>query len=94
MRGRVQSGYAQRMRNRLFSVLIAGVALGCLALVSGSAIGEPAGALVAAYGTLLVLLAGFQVVALAARRRAQRPVIASTSNQSPGPNHIAGLRVF
>ena len=94
MRAPVQSGYAQRMRNRLSSVLIAGVTLGCLALVSRSALGEPAGALVAAYGTLMVLLAVFLVAELAARRRARRPVIASTSDESPGPNHIAGLRVF
>lgn len=82
------------MRNRLSSVLIAGVALGCLAMVSRSALGEPAGALVAAYGALMALMAVYLVAELATRRRARRRVIASSSTDGPSANHIAGLRVF
>jgi hypothetical protein len=83
------------MRRVLWSVALAGVGFGSLAMVGGTAIGDGVGALAAGYGVLLVLAALYLIVGLAIRDRMVRR---SAAQRAPEAAHsidrLAGHRVF
>lgn len=72
---------------------IAGLALGSLALVGGTAIGGEIGPLAVGYGFLVALSALYMIAGLAIRdrgwHRAARPVATRVQ-----PDRLAGRRVF
>ena len=81
------------MRHRLFSVALAGLALGAVAIVGGSAIGGELGPMAVGYGLLVALSALYLVAGLAIRERVWRRL--STSNlKRPVADRLAGRRVF
>ena len=81
------------MRQTLWSMAIAGLGLGSLAMVGGTAIGGELGPLAIGYGLLVALSALYLVLGLAIRervwRRMGRPLPASAQ-----PDRLAGRRVF
>ena len=80
------------MRQTLWSMAIAGLALGSLGMVGGTAIGGELGPLAVGYGRLVALSALYLVAGLAIRERAwkrlMRPVPSTHSDR------LAGRRVF
>jgi predicted membrane protein len=81
------------MRHSLWSIAIAGLALGSVAMVGGTAIGGELGPLAAGYGLLVVVAALYLVAGLAIRERVWRRV-ARPSNPSARADRLAGRRVF
>lgn len=81
------------MRQQLWSFAIAGLAIGSLAMVGGTAIGGEMGPLAIGYGLLLALSALYLVIGLAVRERVWRREQRSLP-RSPQPDRLAGRRVF
>jgi len=81
------------MRQSLWSMAIAGLGLGSLALVGGTAIGGELGPLAAGYGLLVALSAIYLVAGLAIRERAWQRLSRPMPN-SAQPDRLAGRRVF
>lgn len=81
------------MRSNLWSAAIAGLALGSVSMVGGTALGGELGPLATGYGLLVALAALYLVVGLAIRERVwRRP--AATRAQRPASDRLAGRRVF
>jgi len=81
------------MGHRLFSVAMAGLALGSMAMVGGTAIGGELGPLAAGYDLLVALGALYLFAGLAIRERPWRRLTTAPLKR-PVPDHIAGRRVF
>lgn len=81
------------MRHSLWSFAIIGLAVGSLAMVSGTAIGGEVGPLVVGYGLLVAAAAVYLVAALSIRERAWRR-FSRTIGGSSEPGRLAGRRVF
>lgn len=81
------------MRNKLYSVAVAGLALGSAAMAGGTAIGGELGPLAAGYGLLIALAGLYLVIGLAIRERAWRR-LSSHGLKHPVPARVAGRRVF
>lgn len=83
------------MQRVLWSIALAGVAFGSLAMVGGTAIGDGVGALATGYGLLVVLAALYLIVGLAIRDRIRRRSAAQrASGAAPSMDRLAGHRVF
>lgn len=72
---------------------IAGLGLGSLGMLGGTAIGGDLGPLVVGYGLLVALAALYLVAGLAVRDRVWRRISAPTINR-PHADRLAGRRVF
>lgn len=83
----------QFMRHRLWSVAVAGLALGNVAMLGGTAIGGEFGPVAAGYGLLVALGALYLVAGLAIRERAWR-LLSKPTLQRPVPDRLAGRRIF
>jgi hypothetical protein len=81
------------MRHSLWSVALAGIGFGSLAMVGGTAIGGEIGPLAVGYGILVVLAALYLVVGLAIRQRVWRDV-SGAEPAAPPVDRLAGRRVF
>lgn len=81
------------MRQSLWSVALAGLGLGSLAMVGGTAIGGGVGPLAIGYGLLVVLAALYMIAGLAIRERVWRRVSRPTA-VTPTVDRLAGRRVF
>jgi hypothetical protein len=81
------------MRHTFWSMAIAGLGLGSLAMVGGSAIGGEVGPLAVGYGLLVALAALYLVIGLAIRERIWRRLTAPSIGR-PHPDHLAGRRIF
>lgn len=81
------------MRQSLWSVALAGLGLGSLAMVGGTAIGGDVGPLAVGYGLLVVLAALYLVAGLAIRQRVWRHV-SRPEPTTPPIDRLAGRRVF
>jgi integral membrane sensor domain MASE1 len=81
------------MAHRLWSIGIAGLALGSLAMVGGTVVGGDLGPLAVGYGILAVLSAAWLLGGMLIRerpwRRVSRPLRETTKIES-----LAGRRVF
>lgn len=83
------------MRRVLWSIALAGVGFGSLAMVGGTAIGDGVGALAVGYGVLVVLAALYMIVGLAIRDRVGRRAVRQRSSEpAPLVDRLAGHRVF
>jgi hypothetical protein len=83
------------MRHLLWSIALAGLGFGSLAVVGGTAIGDGVGALAAGYGLLVILAALYMIVGLAIRDRIGRRASAhGASEPTPQIDRLAGHRVF
>ena len=92
--GRVgRSDTLQSMRHRLWSVAVAGLALGNVAMLGGTAIGGQIGPVAAGYGLLVALGALYLVAGLAIRERAWRRLSKPTLPR-PVVDRMAGRRIF
>jgi hypothetical protein len=74
-------------------VALAGLGLGSLALVGGTAIGGEIAPLAAGYGMLVIIAALYMIAGLAIRERVWRRISRSTA-PTPTINRLAGRRVF
>jgi hypothetical protein len=81
------------MRHRLWSFAIAGLALGNVAMLGGTAIGGQIGPVAAGYGLLVALGALYLVAGLAIRERAWRQLSRQT-RERPVANRLAGRHIF
>lgn len=81
------------MRRTLWSIAVAALGLGSLAMVGGTALGGDAGPLAVAYGLLVAVAALYMVAGLAIRERVWRRLATPTVNR-PNPHRVAGRRVF
>lgn len=81
------------MGQTLWSFAIAGLGIGSLAMVGGTAMGGEIGPLAVGYGLLIALAALYLVVGLAIRDRVWRRLSPSSVGR-PNPDHMAGRRVF
>ena len=77
----------------MWSMAVAGLALGSLAMVGGTAIGGEIGPLAVGYGLLVALSALYLVAGLAIRERVWRRLSAPTLDR-PSADRLAGRRVF
>ncbi len=81
------------MGRRLWSIGVAGLALGSLAMVGGTVVGGDLGPLAVGYGVLVALSAAWLLLGMLVRerpwRRLTRPVRGTTKVES-----LAGRRVF
>jgi hypothetical protein len=83
------------MRRVLWSIALAGLGFGSLAMVGGTAIGDGVGALAIGYGVLVVLTALYMIVGLAIRDRIGRRALApGATGATPSIDRLAGHRVF
>lgn len=83
------------MRRVMWSIALAGVGFGSLAMVGGTAIGDGVGALAIGYGVLVVLAALYMVVGLAIRDRIDRRVPTPRAGEAMTTiDRLAGHRVF
>lgn len=83
------------MRRVLWSIALAGVGFGSLAMVGGTAVGEGVGALAVGYGVLVVLAALYMIVGLAVRDRiGHRSSAHRRPETAPAIDRLAGHRVF
>jgi hypothetical protein len=81
------------MRRTAWSVAFAGLTLGALGVVGGTAIGGQAGPTVIGWGLLIGIVALYLLAALAIRdRAARRP--STRDDQMPVADRLAGRRVF
>lgn len=83
----------RHMHSRLWSTAIAGLALGSLGMVGGSAVGGEIGPLAVGYGLLVALAALYLVAGLAIRERVWRR-LAAPQLERPVSDNLAGRRVF
>lgn len=81
------------MRHALWSFAIAGLGIGSLGMVGGTAIGGEIGPLAVGYGLVVSLAALYLVTGLAIRERVWRRLSASSMGR-PKPDRVAGRRVF
>ena len=81
------------MRHSLWSVALAGIGFGSLAMVGGTAIGGEIGPLAVGYGLLVVVAALYMVAGLAIRQRVWRHMSRPAPAASP-VDRLAGRRVF
>ena len=81
------------MRRSLWSLAIAGLALGSLSMVGGTAIGGDLGPLAVGYGFLIALTALYLVAGLAVRERVWRR-LARPMPSAAQADRLAGRRVF
>jgi hypothetical protein len=81
------------MRHTFWSMAIAGLGLGSLAMVGGTAIGGEVGPLAVGYGLLVALAALYLVIGLSIRERLWRRLKAPSIGR-PHPDHLAGRRIF
>ena len=81
------------MRQRLWSIAIAGLGLGSLGMVGGTVVGGEIGPLVVGYALFVALSALYLVMGLAIRervwRRLSRPITVAAH-----ADRLAGRRVF
>jgi hypothetical protein len=82
------------MARSLWSVALAGLGFGSLAMVGGTAIGGELGPLAVGYGVLVLLAALYLVVGLAIRDRVWRRLSAPPAAQRRPIDRLAGRRVF
>ena len=83
------------MRRIMWSIAVAGLGFGCLAMVGGTAIGDGVGPLAVGYGLLVVLAALYLIVGLAIRDRiGRRASTQRPSDTPPAIDRLAGHRVF
>lgn len=83
------------MRRVMWSIALAGVGFGSLAMVGGTAIGDGVGALAIGYGVLVVLAALYMIVGLAIRDRMDRRTSAPRAGDAATAiDRLAGHRVF
>jgi hypothetical protein len=79
----------------MWSIALAGVGFGSLAMVGGTAIGDGVGALAIGYGVLVVLAALYMIVGLAIRDRIDRRASAPRVGEATTAiDRLAGHRVF
>ena len=81
------------MGHTLWSFAIAGLGIGSLAMLGGTAIGGEIGPLAVGYGLLVALAALYLVAGLAIRERVWRR-LSTASLERPQADHLAGRRVF
>jgi hypothetical protein len=81
------------MGQTLWSFAIAGLGLGSLAMVGGTAIGGEIGPLAVGYGLLVALAALYLVAGLAIRERVWRRLSVASMGR-PKADRLAGRRVF
>jgi hypothetical protein len=81
------------MGHTLWTFAIAGLGIGSLAMVGGTAIGGEIGPLAVGYGVLVALAALYLVAGLAIRERVWRR-LSITAMERPNPDRMAGRRVF
>ena len=81
------------MRQSLWSVALAGLGFGSLAMVGGTAIGRDVGPLAVGYGFLVVLAALYMIAGLAIRERVWRH-LGRPEASAPTIDRLAGRRVF
>ncbi|MGH2384816.1 MAG: hypothetical protein ACRDGB_07195 [Candidatus Limnocylindria bacterium] len=81
------------MRHTLWSMAIAGLGLGSLAMVGGTAVGGDIGPLGVGYGLLVALAALYLVAGLAIRERVWRR-LSTPSIGRPHTDRLAGRRIF
>ncbi len=81
------------MKGSLWSLAVAVLVLGGLAMVGGTAVGGQAGAIGAAYGMLFALCALYMVAGLALRDRVRRRS-RSTDTTAAETRQLGGLRIF
>lgn len=81
------------MRRRLWSVAVAGLALGNMAMVGGTAVGGDIGPTAAGYGLIIAVAALYLVAGLAIRERVWRRLSKPTL-QRPAAQRLAGRRIF
>jgi hypothetical protein len=81
------------MHSRSWSFAIAGLALGSLSMVGGTAVGGELGPLAVGYGLMVALAALYLVAGLAIRERVWRRM-AAPRLERPTSDHLAGRRVF
>jgi sulfite exporter TauE/SafE len=80
-------------RSRMWSVAVAGLALGSLGMVGGTVVGGELGPMAVGYSLLIALSALYMVAGLGIRERVwQRP--APLERTSAHPDRLAGRRVF
>ncbi len=82
------------MRQSLWSVALAGLGLGSLVMVGGTAIGGEIAPLAVGYGLLVALAALYMVAGLAIRDRVWRRVGRPSTPGTPTIDRLAGRRVF
>ena len=83
------------MRRVLWSIALAGLGFGSLAMVGGTAVGDGVGALAIGYGVLVVLAALYMIVGLAIRDRIGRRTQAQgATGATPSIDRLVGHRVF
>jgi hypothetical protein len=80
------------MARTSWSIAVAGLALGGLAITGGTALGGPLGPLVVGYGVLLGVAALFALAGLAIRMRVWQRLGAERADVSM--ERLAGRRVF
>ena len=81
------------MGHTLWSFAIAGLGIGSLAMVGGTAVGGEIGPLSVGYGLMVALAALYLVAGLAVRDRVWRRLSVSSMGR-PDPDRLAGRRVF
>lgn len=81
------------MRHTLWSLALAGLGFGSLAMVGGTAIGGDVGPLAVGYGLLVVVAALYMVAGLAIRERVWQR-FTRADRQMPTVGRLAGRRVF
>jgi hypothetical protein len=81
------------MRHTLWSLALAGLGFGSLAMVGGTAIGGDVGPLAVGYGLLVVVAALYMVAGLAIRERVWQR-LTRAERQMPTVDRLAGRRVF
>jgi hypothetical protein len=81
------------MRHTFWSMAIAGLGIGSLSMVGGTAIGGELGPLAVGYGLLVAMSALYLVIGLAIRERVWRRLSAPTIGR-PSADRLAGRRVF
>lgn len=83
------------MRRLLWSVAVAGLGFGSLAMVGGTALGHGVGGLAVGYGVLVVLAALYLIIGLAIRDRMRpRRTAERQSEAAPAIQRLAGHRLF
>ena len=80
------------LRQSMWSMAIAGLALGSLGMVGGTVVGGPIGPMVIGYGLLIALSALYLVAGLAIRERVRRRLM--PPQKGPQADRLAGRRVF
>ena len=83
----------RNFRQSMWSMAIAGLALGSLGMVGGTAVGGQIGPMIIGYGLLIALSALYLVAGLVVRDRVWRRV-ARTVDASRHADRLAGRRVF